>query len=51
MCRTGCDISSLEIFARYLLPNCTSIGLEVLKLQHLQLFKAENVKNTNAVEQ
>ncbi|XP_031629152.1 N(6)-adenine-specific DNA methyltransferase METTL4 [Contarinia nasturtii] len=44
---SDCDISSLEIFARYLLPNCTSIGLEVLKLQHLQLFNAENAKDVH----
>lgn len=30
---------SLEIFARYLLPNFTSIGLESLKLQNLKLFE------------
>ncbi|KAJ1523939.1 hypothetical protein ONE63_010488 [Megalurothrips usitatus] len=29
---------SLEIFARYLLPNWTSWGLEVIKLQHSSLF-------------
>lgn len=29
----------LEIFARYLLPNWTSYGLEAIKLQHESLFK------------
>ncbi|XP_043273744.1 N(6)-adenine-specific methyltransferase METTL4 isoform X2 [Venturia canescens] len=29
----------LEIFARYLLPNWTSWGLEVLKFQHLSLYE------------
>lgn len=28
----------LEIFARYLLPEWTSWGLEVLKFQHLSLY-------------
>lgn len=31
----------LEIFARYLLPNWTSWGLEVVKLQHSSLFHEE----------
>lgn len=31
----------LELFARYLLPDFTSIGLEVLKLQNLNLFDAK----------
>ncbi|XP_034237639.1 N(6)-adenine-specific methyltransferase METTL4 [Thrips palmi] len=31
----------LEIFARYLLPNWTSWGLEVIKLQHSSLFREE----------
>lgn len=29
---------ALELFARYLLPGFTSIGLEVLKLQNLELY-------------
>lgn len=29
---------SLELFSRYLLPNYTSFGNEVLKLQHASLF-------------
>ncbi|KAL7296430.1 hypothetical protein TKK_0010438 [Trichogramma kaykai] len=33
------DPNCLEIFARYLLPKCTSVGLEVLKFQHLSLFE------------
>lgn len=33
------DIRCLEIFARYLLPNYTSIGLEVYKLQNTNLFE------------
>ncbi|XP_055321056.1 DNA N6-methyl methyltransferase [Sitodiplosis mosellana] len=37
------EVSCLELFARYLLPNCTSIGLEVLKLQNLQLFHKTNM--------
>lgn len=28
----------LELFARYLMPNCTSIGFDVLKMQNLDLF-------------
>lgn len=38
------DTHGLEIFARYLLPNCMSIGLEVLKLQNLQLFHYESTE-------
>lgn len=41
------EYSSLELFARYLLPNCTSIGLEVLKLQNLQLFCDETSGNAS----
>ncbi|XP_066586024.1 N(6)-adenine-specific methyltransferase METTL4 [Prorops nasuta] len=33
---------SLEIFARYLLPDSTSWGLEVLKFQHLSLYTITN---------
>ncbi|GLH06216.1 Uncharacterized protein GBIM_11711 [Gryllus bimaculatus] len=37
----------LELFARYLLPNWTSWGNEVLKLQHISLFK-ENPSDLGA---
>ncbi|CAL7942934.1 unnamed protein product [Xylocopa violacea] len=42
----------LEIFARYLLPGWTSLGLEVLKFQHLSLYTIieeikESENNTN----
>ncbi|XP_052123468.1 N(6)-adenine-specific methyltransferase METTL4 isoform X2 [Frankliniella occidentalis] len=33
----------LEIFARYLLPNWTSWGLEVLKLQHASLYDQDEI--------
>lgn len=33
------DFKALELFARYLLPNWTSFGNEVLKLQHVSLYK------------
>ncbi|KAK3908686.1 N(6)-adenine-specific methyltransferase METTL4 [Frankliniella fusca] len=33
----------MEIFARYLLPNWTSWGLEVLKLQHASLFEENKI--------
>lgn len=36
----------LEIFARYLLPNFTSYGNEVLRLQHESLFTKCEVSNT-----
>ncbi|GLH06217.1 Uncharacterized protein GBIM_11711 [Gryllus bimaculatus] len=40
----------LELFARYLLPNWTSWGNEVLKLQHISLFKENpSEKTTSAV--
>lgn len=32
----------LEIFARYLLPNFTSYGLEAIKLQHESLYEETN---------
>ncbi|XP_071454263.1 DNA N6-methyl methyltransferase isoform X2 [Hetaerina americana] len=33
------DASCLELFARYLLPGWTSVGFEVLKLQHNSLYE------------
>lgn len=39
------DPKCLEIFARYLLPGWTSWGLEVLKFQHLSLYKIVNENN------
>lgn len=30
---------TLELFARYLLPNTTSVGYEPLKWQHISLFE------------
>jgi hypothetical protein len=35
----------MEIFARYLLPGWTSWGCEVLKLQHLSLYKDRDHEN------
>ncbi|XP_022907923.2 N(6)-adenine-specific methyltransferase METTL4 [Onthophagus taurus] len=32
----------LEIFARYLLPNTTSYGLEAIKFQHISLYKEQS---------
>lgn len=34
----------LELFARYLLPNWTSFGLEALKFQHQFLYEASVVE-------
>lgn len=35
----------LELFARYLLPNWTSFGLEALKFQHKFLYENLDLKN------
>lgn len=43
MMKTSESILNLEIFARYLLPNTTSIGFEVLKLQNLKLFESDRL--------
>jgi hypothetical protein len=36
----------MEIFARYLLPDWTSWGLEVLKFQHLSLYSINEMEKT-----
>lgn len=35
----------LEVFARYLLPNWTSYGLEALKFQHQFLYENSVIEN------
>lgn len=35
----------LELFARYLLPNWTSYGLEALKFQHQFLFENSDIEH------
>ncbi|KAL4712591.1 hypothetical protein ACJJTC_007186 [Scirpophaga incertulas] len=40
----------LELFARYLLPNTTSIGFEPLKWQHSSLFELEETVNIKPLE-
>lgn len=37
------DPKCLEIFARYLLPNWTSYGLEAIRFQHESLFTVTNI--------
>lgn len=37
----------LELFARYLLPNWTSYGLEALKFQHTFLYENSDLENCN----
>ena len=37
------DPKCLEIFARYLLPNWTSYGLEAIRFQHESLFTVTNM--------
>ncbi|XP_059480374.1 N(6)-adenine-specific methyltransferase METTL4 isoform X2 [Neocloeon triangulifer] len=44
------NFKTLELFARNLLPNTTSCGLEVLKLQHEILFQKQNIKKIQKEE-
>lgn len=39
------NFKALELFARYLLPNWTSFGNEVLKLQHILLYKEGEIED------